>query len=75
MNSSVVYFLGFALVIAGIAYAAITLGVPSIWVIIGAIILIGIALMSTVTKTKQPTTTDTRPVDRNRDRDPTIPRD
>jgi hypothetical protein len=50
MNTSVVYFLGFVLVIAGLAYAAITLGVPDVWVIIGGIILLGVGLMSTVTR-------------------------
>lgn len=54
MNTSVVYFLGFILVIAGLAYGAITLGVPEVWVIIGAIILLGIGLMSTVKNTKRP---------------------
>lgn len=54
MNTSVVYFLGFVLVIAGLAYAAITLGVPDVWVIIGGIILLGVGLMSTVTRTRRP---------------------
>jgi len=54
MNTSVVYFLGFVLVIAGLAYGAIELGVPEVWVIIGGIILLGIGLMSTVKNTKRP---------------------
>ncbi|MCJ7420922.1 hypothetical protein [Sphingomicrobium astaxanthinifaciens] len=58
MNSSMVYFLGFLLVIAGLAYGAIMLGVPSLWVGIGALVLVGIALMSTVTNTKRPSAAD-----------------
>ena len=53
MNTSVVYFFGFLLVIAGLAYGAIVAGVPSLWVGIGALVLVGIALMNTVTSTKQ----------------------
>ena len=54
MNSSVVYFLGFVLVVAGLAYGAMTLGVPLLWIGIGGVILLGIGLMSTVTHTKRP---------------------
>lgn len=53
MNTSVVYFFGFLLVIAAVAYGAVTLGVPPLWVGIGAVALVGIALMSTVTHTKR----------------------
>ncbi|MEN3972830.1 hypothetical protein WJS89_09140 [Sphingomicrobium sp. XHP0235] len=52
MNSSAVYFLGFLILIGGLAYAAIVAGVPSLYVGIGAVILLGIGLMSTVTNTK-----------------------
>ncbi|MCJ8191436.1 hypothetical protein [Sphingomicrobium aestuariivivum] len=58
MNSSMVYFFGFLLVIAGLAYGAITLGVPSLWVGIGAVILVGLAIMNTVTSTKRPAPAD-----------------
>ena len=54
MNTSIVYFFGFLLVIGGLAYGAIMLGVPSLWVGIGAVILVGLALMNTVTSTKRP---------------------
>ena len=55
MNTSFVYFFGFILVVGGLAYGAITLGVPDIWVAIGAVILVGLGLMSTVKNTKRPT--------------------
>lgn len=64
MNTSIVYFLGFILVIAGLAYAAITLGVPDVWVGIGAVILIGIGLMSTVKNTKRPAPTGDGEIER-----------
>ncbi|WP_265587739.1 hypothetical protein [Sphingomicrobium arenosum] len=58
MNSSAVYFLGSLLVIAGLAYGAIMLGVPALWVGIGAVVLVGIALMNTVTSTKRPSSAE-----------------
>lgn len=74
MNTSVVYFLGFLLVTAGLAYAAITLGVPGIWVAIGAIILVGIGLMMTVTQANKAsapsgTKNSRRSIDDDDDRD------
>ncbi|WP_228243212.1 hypothetical protein [Porphyrobacter sp. GA68] len=54
MNTSVVYFLGFVLVVAGLGYGAMSLGVPMLWIGIGAVILLGIGLMSTVTHTRRP---------------------
>ncbi|TCD04968.1 hypothetical protein EYB45_05390 [Erythrobacteraceae bacterium CFH 75059] len=54
MNTSIVYLLGFLLVIGGLAYGALTAGVPQIWVIIGAVVLFGVALMSTVKNTRRP---------------------
>lgn len=60
MNSSGVYFIGFLILLGGLAYGAITLGVPPMWVGIGAVILLGIGIMSTVsnTKLKSPDTSD-----------------
>lgn len=60
MSSSGVYFIGFLVLLAGLAYGAITLGVPPMWVGIGAVILLGIGIMSTVsnTKLKSPDTGD-----------------
>ena len=52
MNTSFVYFFGFLLVVAGLAYGATMLGVPPIWVGVGAVVLVGLGIMSTVTSTK-----------------------
>ncbi|WP_265571623.1 hypothetical protein [Sphingomicrobium nitratireducens] len=52
MSSSGVYFIGFLVLLGGLAYGAISLGVPPMWVGIGAIVLLGIGIMSTVTNTK-----------------------
>ena len=52
MSSSGVYFIGFLVLLAGLAYGAVMLGVPPMWVGIGAVILLGIGIMSTVSNTK-----------------------
>ena len=44
--STAVYVIGFIVVIAGLAWAATVLGVPSIWITIGVIVVAGIAIIS-----------------------------
>lgn len=48
MSNTPMYFLGFIVLIAGIAWGAFTLGVPSTWIAIGCVIMAGIAIMSAV---------------------------
>ena len=47
------YLLGFIIVIAGLAWAAVTVGVSPLWIGIGALILLGIGIFSGVTRTRQ----------------------
>lgn len=47
------YLLGFIIVIAGLAWGAVTVGVSPVWVGIGALILLGIGIFSGVTRTRQ----------------------
>lgn len=54
MNTSVVYLIGFLIVIAGLAYGAVLAGLPAVWVGVGVVVLVGIAIMMTVTKTRAP---------------------
>jgi hypothetical protein len=44
--STAVYVIGFIVLIAGLAWAATVLGVPSIWITIGVIVVAGIAIIS-----------------------------
>lgn len=44
--SIALYVVGFLVLIAGLAWAASLLGVPSTWIIIGAVVLAGIAIIS-----------------------------
>jgi uncharacterized membrane protein len=48
-----IYIIGAILVVVGLAYGASRLGVSSTWIIIGAIIIIGLAIMTGVSQTRQ----------------------
>ena len=54
MSSFGIYQIGFILLIIGLAIAAYMLGAPPVWIGIGAIILIGIGIMTGVSRTKRP---------------------
>ena len=45
--------IGFILIIGGLAYGALRLGAPQIWVIIGAVILLGFAIASGASHTRR----------------------
>jgi hypothetical protein len=53
MSSFGLYVLGFAVAIAGLAYGAYLLDVPRTWIGVGALVLVGLGLMSAVTHTKR----------------------
>jgi positive regulator of sigma E activity len=52
MSSFSTYLIGFIILIIGLAIAAILLGVSSTWVTVGAIIAIGIGIVTATTRTK-----------------------
>jgi hypothetical protein len=47
------YAAGFAIMIAGLAYAAHLMRIPSQWIGVGAVVLIGIGILSAVKATRQ----------------------
>lgn len=47
------YLLGFIIVIAGLAWGAVSVGVSPLWIGIGAMVLLGIGIFSGVTRTRQ----------------------
>jgi positive regulator of sigma E activity len=59
MSSFSTYLIGFIVLIIGLAIAAYLVGVPTMWIAVGAIVLIGIGILSATsrTKTKDPPTT------------------
>jgi hypothetical protein len=46
------YMLGFVILIGGLAWAAVLAGAPPVYVIIGAVVLLGIGIISAVKKTR-----------------------
>lgn len=55
MSSSFnVYLIGFIVLIIGLALGAHLLGAPPMWIGVGVIILIGIGILTGVSRTKRP---------------------
>jgi len=59
MSNLAIYLIGTALVAGGLAWAANKLGAPTIWIIIGTIVIIGLGIMAAVSKTRQKEKSDT----------------
>lgn len=53
MTNFLVYLIGTLLVVAGLAYAATRLGVNQVWIVAGALVIIGLGLMGGIVKTRQ----------------------
>jgi len=47
------YVIGFIVLIAGLAWAATLLGVPSTWILVGVVVLAGIAILSIAASVRQ----------------------
>ena len=52
MSSFQTYLLGFIVLIIGLAIAAYLLGVDPLWIAVGAIVLIGIGIITATNNTK-----------------------
>ncbi|MEP6777506.1 MAG: hypothetical protein ABI944_03565 [Chthoniobacterales bacterium] len=48
----IIYIIGFLILIGGLAWAAITAGVPQLYVQIGGVILLGIGIITGVSRTR-----------------------
>ncbi len=47
------YLVGFLIVIGGLIYAAVLLHVPAQWIAVGAIVLVGLGILTGVQTTRQ----------------------
>lgn len=47
------YSIGFAILIGGLVYAAHLMHMPTHWIVVGAIVLLGIGILSGVKATRQ----------------------
>ena len=54
MSSFGIYLIGFIVLIVGLAIGAHLLGAPPLWIGVGVIILIGIGILSGVSRTRRP---------------------
>ena len=54
MSSFGIYLIGFIIFISGLAIAAYLLGAPPMWIGVGVIVLIGIGILTGVSRTKRP---------------------
>jgi len=52
MSSFASYLIGFIILIIGLAVAAHLMGAPTMWIVVGAIVLIGVAIMTATTRTR-----------------------
>jgi hypothetical protein len=52
MSSFGTYLVGFLILIVGLGLAAYLLNIPAMWIAVGAIILIGIGVLSATTRGK-----------------------
>jgi hypothetical protein len=52
MTSFSWYLIGFVILIVGLAWAAILLNVPALWVAIGVVVLLGIGIMMATRREK-----------------------
>ena len=52
MTSFSTYLLGFIVLIVGLALAAHLLNVPTMWIVVGVIVLIGLGILMATSRTK-----------------------
>jgi positive regulator of sigma E activity len=53
MSAFLLYVIGFIVLLAGLTYGAVLIHIPQTWIIVGALVLIGIGIMSAVSHTKR----------------------
>jgi hypothetical protein len=52
VSSFSTYLIGFIIVVAGLAIAAVLLNVPTTWIVVGVVILLGIGILMATSRTK-----------------------
>lgn len=53
MSSFGIYMVGLLILVGGLAYGAHLAGAPTIWIVVGAIIVVGGGLVTAATRTRQ----------------------
>ncbi len=52
MSNFSLYLVGFIIVIAGLAYGAFLAGIPPVWIGVGVVVLLGLAILKGVSQTR-----------------------
>ena len=52
MSSFATYVIGFVILVAGLAMAAVLLNVPTMWIAVGVIVALGIGVVTATSRTK-----------------------
>jgi hypothetical protein len=52
MSSFATYVIGFIILVAGLAIAAYLLDVPTVWILVGVIVALGIGVITATSRTK-----------------------
>lgn len=52
MSSLAIYIIGFVILIGGLAYGASLAGLSTQWIVVGVLVLMGLAVASGVTRTR-----------------------
>ncbi|MBL6851780.1 MAG: hypothetical protein ISS15_00785 [Alphaproteobacteria bacterium] len=53
MSAFALYVIGFFVLLAGLIYAAYLVHIPQTWIIVGALVVVGLGIMSAVSHTKR----------------------
>ena len=53
MSAFMLYIIGFIILLGGLIHGAFLIHVPQTWIIVGALIIVGIGVMSAVSHTKR----------------------
>jgi hypothetical protein len=51
--SYLLYIIGYVIVIGGLIYGAVLLHVPTSWIVVGSVVLLGIGILTGVKATRQ----------------------
>ncbi len=53
MSAFVLYAAGIIVLLAGLIYGAVLLHIPQAWIVVGALVVLGLGVMSAVSHTKR----------------------
>jgi hypothetical protein len=48
-----IYLIGYVIVIAGLVYGAVLMHMPAHWIVVGALVLVGLGILTGVKATRQ----------------------